>query len=267
VKTGDSGLKVDFTPYQIHTLAIQFGAPALLKPPESFPITLAYNLDAFSLSERKSDGDFDAGSTYPGEMIRDEIISEGVKFDIGPRAEGQMNAVSCQGQAVALPKGKFNRVYLLAAAAPGDEEGEFVLDGRPTKLRIQGWSGILGQWDKRVFRGEVPELSYSVTNELERIEAGMIKRDSLAWFASHRHLADGRDAIYSFSYLFKYRLDAPAGAKTLTLPNNPRIRVFAATAADNDNDATMPAQALYDDFTGRKPIVLRSGPITSLLEP
>jgi alpha-mannosidase len=94
---------------------------------------------------------------------------------------------------------------------------------------------------------------------LERIDAGFIKRDSLGWFCSHRHLADGSDDIYRYSYLFKYGLDIPAGARTLTLPNNPNLRVVAVTAALDDHDATQPAHPLYDDFSDRKPIQLPDG--------
>jgi alpha-mannosidase len=118
------------------------------------------------------------------------------------------------------------------------------------KLRITDWSGVLGSWDNRVFEGGVPILTYSVNNPLADLKPGFIKRDPLAWFCSHRHFPD-RDEEYRYSYLFKYRLDVPAGARTLTLPKNPRIRVLAVSVAQNDNDATLPAQPLFDDFDGR----------------
>ncbi len=41
----------------------------------------------------------------------------------------------------------------------------------------------------------------------------------------------------------------PEGAKTLTLPNNSIILVFAMTASNNSNDETVPAGALYDEKT------------------
>ena len=44
----------------------------------------------------------------------------------------------------------------------------------------------------------------------------------------------------------------------LTLPDNPRIRILAVTAARDDNDATQAAWPLYDDFTGRQPVALRA---------
>jgi hypothetical protein len=41
-------------------------------------------------------------------------------------------------------------------------------------------------------------------------------------------------------------LDLPKGVKTLTLPDNPGIRVFALSFGAGGNDATVAAQRLYD---------------------
>jgi alpha-mannosidase len=244
--------------------ALTLTPPAKLVPPVSEPVELPYNLDAFTFRGAQQDGAFDnEGATIPAEMIGDTVVSEGIGFRVGPRENGKLNAVSCQGQTLSLPAREFNRLYLLAASAQGDTDGVFRVDDRPVTLRIQNWTGHIGQWDNRVFEGDIPEMSYSITNPLERIDAGFIKRDPLAWFCSHRHLADGGDAIYSYSQLFKYRLDFPVGEKTLTLPDNPDIRVLAVTAARDDNDTTQAAWPLYDDFTGRKPVALRSAAITT----
>ncbi len=116
----------------------------------------------------------------------------------------------------------------------------------------------IGQWDNRIFQDEVSELTDSVNSPLDHLDAGYIKRDPLAWFCSHRHQQDGSDQIYNYSYLFKYRLEVPAGAKMLTLPDNPRIRIVAVSAAQNENDATVAMGPLYDDFTGRTAIQLKN---------
>jgi len=254
------GFHLHFTPYQIRSLALTLNAPAKIQPPVSRPVPLPYNLNAFSARGQGHTGDFDrAGVSIPAEMIGDTVTSEGIQFAIGPRGAGQLNAVKCEGQTIALPDGNFNRVYLLAAAVNDDTQGSFSVGASTTNLRVEDWSGYLGSWDNRVFVGSVPELTYSVDNQLERIDAGFIKRDSLGWFCSHRHLADGSDDIYRYSYLFKYGLDIPAGARTLTLPNNPNLRVVAVTAALDDHDATQPAHPLYDDFSDRKPIQLPDG--------
>jgi len=209
-----------------------------------------------------ANGAFDvAGATFPAEMIGDTVTSEGIVFKIGPHTKGTAanNAVRCEGQTIALPAGNFNCVYLLAAATDGDEIGTFAFGITHTTFGVQNWIGFIGSWDNRVFEGKVPELTYSVDNPLSRIDAGFIKRDPVAWYCDHHYTKGGKDAIYSYCYLFKYALDVPDGAKTVTLPHNPNIRVFAMTVALDPAVGTFSACPLYDDFAARTPIVIPAG--------
>jgi alpha-mannosidase len=80
---------------------------------------------------------------------------------------------------------------------------------------------------------------------LDGITPGFIKRAPVAWYASHHHTAEGANVPYEYSYLFAYVFDVPAGAKTFTLPGNDRIRILAATVANESPDVTA-AQPLYD---------------------
>jgi alpha-mannosidase len=135
--SGDSA-RLDFKPYQMRSLAISLNAAAKLTAPVSQPVKLPYNLDAFSFNGHKQDGAFDAdGATYPAEMIEDVVVAEGIKFEIGPRKDRARNVVECKGQEIALPKGKFNRLYLLASSIYGDVEDAFSVDGQETRLSIQ----------------------------------------------------------------------------------------------------------------------------------
>ena len=77
------------------------------------------------------------------------------------------------------------------------------------------------------------------------ITPGFIKRAPIAWFASHRHTPAGTNEAYAYSYLFAYTIDVPAGAKTLTLPNNDNVRILAITAS-NERSSVKPAHPLYD---------------------
>jgi alpha-mannosidase len=67
----------------------------------------------------------------------------------------------------------------------------------------------------------------------------------VAWFASHRHTSKGANEACSCSYLFAYEPDLPINAKTITPPNNGKIRVLAITVSD-DGAHAYPAQPVYD---------------------
>jgi alpha-mannosidase len=77
------------------------------------------------------------------------------------------------------------------------------------------------------------------------LRPGFIKRADIAWFTSQRRTPDALPEPYIYSYLFAYAIDLPAGARTITLPDNERIRVLAMTVAD-EPWVTTPAQPLYD---------------------
>ena len=257
VKKARAGL-LNFNPYQLRSLAYRLKPAAAVKPLLSTSIKLPFNLDVFSFDENRRDGGCDdVGTTFPAETMSDVLTVEDVKFVLGSREDGKLNAVRCEGQQIALPEGSFEAIYLLATAAHGDFEGEFAVDFQKTTLRVQDWSGYIGQWDYRRFEGSVKEMTYGVNNPLKEITTAYIKRAPVAWFSTHRHNRDGRDEGYAYSYLYKYRLDAAPGAKTLSLPNSPRIRILAATAVNRGGEAR-PSHPLYDDLTDRKPVVLRN---------
>jgi alpha-mannosidase len=77
-----------------------------------------------------------------------------------------------------------------------------------------------------------------------------IKPASIAWYASHKHDAAGANEYYEYSYLFAYPIDLPAGTTSLTLPNDPSIRIMAVTVA-NEPAPAVPAAPLHDTF-GKK---------------
>ena len=66
------------------------------------------------------------------------------------------------------------------------------------------------------------------------LKPGYIKRADLAWYCSHHHDAKGQNVAYRYSYLFAYSVDLPAGAKTIKLPENDKIRILAISAADEN---------------------------------
>jgi alpha-mannosidase len=250
-------LVTSFTAFQPRTFAVKFGgAPAKVAAVDSQPVKLAYDLAAASNDDTKSASGFDAeGRALPAEMLPAELAFGGVKFKLAPARTGAANAVVARGQTIQLPVGKFNRVYVLAASADGDQKATFRVGEKAIDATIQDWGGFIGQWDDRIWKSkEVPVPARGGApagtrtdpyGEMTGLKPGFIKRAEVAWFASHRHTADGANEPYAYSYLFAYPFDVPAGATTLTLPDNRKIRILAISVAE-EGAAAKPVQPLYD---------------------
>src|SRR4029450_10370903 len=125
----------------------------------------------------------------------------------------------------------------------------FSFDGAPVHVKIQNWTGFIGQWDDRQWKQtevrvharpppadippdiasllQRPRTRRDAYGEMVGITPGFIKRAPVAWFASHRHTPAGTNEAYVYSYLFAYTIDLPVGAKTLTLPRNENVRIMA----------------------------------------
>jgi alpha-mannosidase len=268
-------LVTDFGPYQLRTFALKL-APARVKlsAPRSQPVEMPYDLMASSphvtkaAADVKRVGGFDgAGRSLPSEMLPGEISFAGVRFKLS--LSGASNALAARGQTLKLPAGNHKRLYILAASNGGDRRATFRVGERAFDLNVQDWGGFLGQWDARQWRaGErqvppgasaetaarirSPQYRHDPYAEMTGIQPGFIKPAPVAWFASHHHRPDGLSEAYAYSYLYAYALDIPAGAKTLTLPDDERVRVLAVTVSD-EGDAVRPAQPLFDWLERVKP--------------
>jgi len=248
VKSGS--LIFDMTKYAIRSFAVKLAEPSdKHAPPSVVPIDLPYNEDGFSHDGRKKDGIIDNnGRTMAAEQIRDSLTCEDIQFKIGDTSDGINNMVACNGQQIKLPQGKYNKIYILASAL-NDTKGVFKIDDQEIKLGIQKWTGYVGQHYNRIvhFRGI----------KISKLEKAYSKHDNIAWFSSHIHDDEGKNLAYQYSYIYKYEIDIPEGTKTLTLPENKEIIIFAVSLAQNNNDNIKPLQPLYDDFRNRKEVPLR----------
>jgi len=240
VRVVNGGLVLDMGAYAPKALAIKFDSKSA--GATSKVITLPYNADIASKAGA-SDGNFDGqGLAMPQELLPPSVESGGVDFKLyGSSAK---NGVKADGQRIALPPGA--RLYFLAASAQGDRDATFLIDGKPHRLRIQAWNGFVGQWDTRLWEGSEEKPTYNLTG----IQAGFVKRAPIAWYADHRRLADGSNDAYRFCYLFRYAIDLPNGAKTVTLPKDPNVVIAAATVADAPGDDARPLRPLYDTLAG-----------------
>ncbi len=238
-------LVASFSAYQPRTFAIKLGsASAKVAGVHSAPVALHYDLATASNNGTKSADGFDGkGNSLPAEMLPSEITFDDVKFQLASAKTGIPNAVVSKGQSVDLPEGRFGRVYILAASAEGDQKAAFEVGEKKVEIRVEDWGGFIGQWDDRQWSSK--DTSHDNYGEMIGIKPSFIKRADLAWYCSHHHNAAGENVPYGYSYLFAYAIDLPAGARTLKLPDNEKIRVLAMSVAE-ENPEVRPAQPLYD---------------------
>jgi alpha-mannosidase len=281
-------LVTSFTAYQPRTFALRLGAaPGKTPAVRSQPVTLTYDLETASNDDRPSTAGFDGkGNSLPAEMLPTELTFSGVDFKLAPAGSGKQNAVTAKGQTIALPAGNFDRVYLIAAASDGDAKATFKVGDKSADLNIEDWGGFIGQWDTRIWKNNpYTDKDWAVSanhavwdpdpakqtsqghrdwsprypDDYVGLRPGFIKRADVAWYCSHHHTPEGLNQPYAYSYLFAYAIDVPAGARTLTLPNNAKIKVLAVSVAQEGPEAK-PARPLYDTLGGEAPKVVASLP-------
>jgi alpha-mannosidase len=274
----DGRVSVDLGRYQSRTVAVklqQGPRPGIGR--DATVLDLPFNLDGFSTDRDRTDGDFDGkGQTLAAELLPSPFEMHGVPFRFGSAATGARNVLVPKGQTLALPAGSYNRLYVLAAAVGGDTPATFAFarkgaSAQSTTVRVQEWEGVVGQWNSRVVDDRLLRSVYAAPEDnnqswtldainnltvtrfdqatrtvsgLDRIRAGFVKRDEVAWVGTHRHGGDANQP-YVLSYVFAYALDVPAGATAIVLPRNERVRILAMTAAQETAAKLAAAGALY----------------------
>ena len=207
-------LTVEVAPFSVRAYRVKLapsaaGAPLLAA---ASPLQLPFDRRCFSPNGFRGWADFSGGYSYASELRPgDGITVDGVPFSFGEKdAE---NGLSCKGDTLSLPAGKFNRLYVLAASADGDRTAGFKVGDSVQTLQIHDYNAFYGQW------------GHSGQTE------GYLKPAEIGWIGTHRHSPAGDD-YYQYTYMFKYALDIPEGAARIILPDDPAIVIFSATAVN-----------------------------------
>jgi len=236
-------LIVNATPFSMKTFGVKLKpANMQLTQPKSIPVDLKYNIKTATFNAYRSDANIDGkGYSYAAELLPAKFTAGGVEFKLGdPVLE---NAVRCSGDTILLPQdGQYNKLYILAASVSGDDVTTFCVDGKPYEFVIPFYSGFIGQWGH--------------TGHTQ----GFFNPAEIAFVGTHRHSsATNADAPYEFTYMFKYCIEISKGAKTLVLPADSKVLLFAASLAANENDDITPAVNLVK--TSLKPEDLKPYPM------
>ncbi len=217
-------LSFNVGPFGIRTYLVKLKKPSSVPTVQtSAPVELPYNMRASSYNAFRNEGKFDEeGHSYAAELIPEELTYKGIRFEL--KDGTVMNAVECKNDTIVLPEGGYNKLYLLAAAKAEDTECTFMVDGTAQKAVVPYYGGFIGQWGH--------------TGHTE----GFLKDADIAHVGTHKHSSKGnKDLPYDYTYMFRIGLDIPVGAKTLVLPDNSNVVIFAATAADDRTTETAPA--------------------------
>ncbi len=155
-----------------------------------------------------ADSGFDGGgAAYSAELLGTAQNWKNVPFKIG--AAGEANIIECKGQTLPMPEGNYASLWLLGAAIDGNQMGQtFTVtyaDGS-TQTLAQNFSDWYAPQD---FSGE-----------------------SRAVKMNYRTMLNGaKDPRPFYVYSYGFSLDSKKAVKSLTLPNNPNVKLLAVTAA------------------------------------
>jgi len=187
-----------------------------------------YDVDVTSPDTAPKDGDFDGqGHSLPEEVLPPLVADtkadlqvypsgcwwspeEGaeserrISFQYPPKAAGAKNAVSCAGQTVPVPQGRYRAVHLLAAADSSDAKGA-LLFSYPMLTGTARF--VVSAWNTEPRNGE-----------------------KVGFAALHRHSAEGNEPGVK-CYLHHVVVEADPGRElsAIELPKNPSIKILAIT--------------------------------------
>ncbi|MEU6357337.1 SGNH/GDSL hydrolase family protein [Streptomyces sp. NPDC047072] len=171
-----------------------------------------YDRDAIASAARPDDGDFDGlGWSYAAETLPapGPVVLAGTPFGFPSGADGVANTVTAHGQTLALPALRARELRLLGAASSGavdDVATVTYTDGStaPLPLRFSDWA------------------------------SGPQVGEDVAVAAPYRYRAGvGRDGPPVDIYARTIPLDPDRTVRSLTLPDQTRLKLFAVTLRQN----------------------------------
>ena len=222
-------LRVDIKPFSVKTYKVTLKRPFQRINVDTRQLTLNYDRYCFSSNAFLGSLNFADGYTYAAELLPDEgLVVNDIPFTFGDK--DAKNGLSCQGDTIMLPTDKsYRHLYLLAASDNEDRQACFLAGNSKhmskQTMPVPYYTGFVGQWGH------------------DGQTEAYLKDAQVAYIGTHRHSSAG-DEPYEFTYMFLLKVDIPAGATQVILPNDQHIVIFAATLA-NDNNDTEAAAPLF----------------------
>ena len=203
--------------------------PILVTEGHQLPVNLTtrYNADVVSTELVPRDGDLDGtGLTLPAEWFPADayginkestlypsgyyadiasLTARGISFQYGPTGPGQKNAISCLGQVLPLPKGRYLGLHVAAVATGGQERNLTLL------LRYKDGT------------------TATLTRVVRDIASPPAEDEAIAFSLPRKRTPSGDSAakLTVRHVVFPVVLDKEL--VSISLPNDPKVKVFAVT--------------------------------------
>ncbi len=220
--------------YQPKTFAVTLASPGVkleTEIPASSHVALDYDTDIMSGEDALSDATKGIAKAFPAELLSDELKYNDVTFAIGSRARGDMNALSCHGQTIALDRSvPGSKLYLLALSTqPAGSRADFTLgDDETVGFDVPYYGGYVGQ----------AKTAFNFGAEY--------RRDQVAFTATHNHdVAKGKNDTFSHLYIYIYIVTLSDEVDHITLPDTEGLYIIAATLSDSNHDDVRAASEIY----------------------
>ena len=194
-------------------------------------LTGHYNTDGISEEGDFDDGNFDdAGWSFAGDTMppAGPVTYHGVPFEFPSYAAGRKNTVEARGQTLPLAPGAYEEIRLLASAHHGSPNSSATInyvDGSTEQVRL-----ALTDWAQSPAYGELVAIA-----------------------ANHRHDQDSDSGPPVNIFIQTLPADPQRPVKSITLPNERRIHLFAvslrtyAQCTIEGTDAGEPLAGTADD--------------------
>jgi len=232
-------LSLNIGKYQPKTFAVTL-APAHDQTPSSatqqpVDLTAFYNIDMMSFDSKKNDASSTGLYAYPAEQVPDEVRCHDIAFLMGPKADGERNAVRAQAQTIELsPESGQKTLYLLMASINKHGTAAEVTVGDDTYLLdVPYFAGTLGQLGSPFNAGT------------------RYRRQDVALTTTHSHVVSrNANEAYGFLYIYMYAIPLGENASKLVLPRDNNLLLFAASTGHSDIDDMQPLSELntYIDY-------------------
>lgn len=181
-------------------------------------VALPMNHGAFTINEYRHEDTFtDDGRSFAAEIAPDSLVSAGIGFSLS-RRPGENHVMLCHNDTITLPEGHNCRyLYILASSRGDDVKTSLGVNGRNVEVTIPSFAGEYGQWGRKGFSED------------------FLRDEPLAYVGTHTHSSDKGDIPYKFNYIYRLKIDLPAGTREIVLPDNDKVAIFAMTLSDTDN--------------------------------